>query len=123
VAGVGINYAVQDAVAASNLLAGPLRAGTVTDRDLARVQARREWPTRVIQALQSRIQRAIFPAFFAARGGLRIPGWVRVLLHLPLVRALPPRLVGMGIRPAHVAPELRTPAVAPALVGRGASMQ
>src|SRR5262249_16742316 len=50
VAGVGINYAVQDAVAASNLLAGPLREGRVEERHLAAVQRRREWPTKVIQA-------------------------------------------------------------------------
>lgn len=109
VGGVGINYAIQDAVVAANLLYRPLRAGRVEVRDLAAVQRAREWPTRVIQALQTQVQKVAFPAFIQASGSLRIPGWVRVLLHLPLVRTLPPRVIGMGIRPAHVAPELRVP--------------
>jgi 2-polyprenyl-6-methoxyphenol hydroxylase-like FAD-dependent oxidoreductase len=117
VGGVGINYAIQDAVVAANQLYRPLRAGRVELRDLAAVQRAREWPTRVIQALQTQVQKVAFPVFMQARGRLRIPGWVRVLLHLPGVRTLPPRVIGMGIRPAHVAPELRVPARAAAPAG------
>ncbi len=109
VGGVGINYAIQDAVVVANLLYWPLRAGRVEERDLAKVQRAREWPTRVIQGLQTQVQKAAFPAFIQSRGSLRIPGWLRMLLQLPLVRTLPPRMIGLGIRPAHVALELRAP--------------
>jgi 2-polyprenyl-6-methoxyphenol hydroxylase-like FAD-dependent oxidoreductase len=111
VGGVGINYAIQDAVVAANRLHRPLRTGHVDVRELSGVQRGREWPTRVIQAVQRQIQNVAIPALFQERGELRIPGWVRVALRLPLLRTIPPRLIGFGIRPPHVAPELR--AVAP----------
>jgi len=57
VGGAGINYAIQDAVVAANILADPLKAGRVSESDLAELQRRREWPTRVIQRLQSLFQK------------------------------------------------------------------
>jgi 2-polyprenyl-6-methoxyphenol hydroxylase-like FAD-dependent oxidoreductase len=118
VGGVGINYAIQDAVVAANVLAGPLRSGRLRLRDLAAVQRRREWPTRAIQALQAQAQRLVVAAALTSDRPLEPPA----LLRLPVVRAIPPRIVGFGIWPVHLAPELRRPAVAPApLAPAGAS--
>jgi 2-polyprenyl-6-methoxyphenol hydroxylase-like FAD-dependent oxidoreductase len=102
VGGVGINYAIQDAVVAANWLGRPLRAGRVTDGDLARVQRARELPTRVIQAVQARVQDAVMNRVLATSGPARIPRWVELGLRTPGVRALPPRLVGFGVVPVHV---------------------
>jgi 2-polyprenyl-6-methoxyphenol hydroxylase-like FAD-dependent oxidoreductase len=100
-AGAGIKYAIEDAVVAANRLAEPLKAGRVWLADLHEVQRRREWPTRVIQALGSFGQRN------ALARGLRptdrprvrphIPGWVRLLFRVPGLRSLPARLVAFGI--------------------------
>ena len=109
VAGVGINYAIQDAVVAANVLGEPLKAGRVEPRDLAAVQRRREWPTRFIQGAQTLAQKRVVTDALRSRGPIRIPGWVRLVLGLPGVRWLPPRLVGIGLWPVHVkdAQELR----------------
>ncbi|MEA2665989.1 MAG: hypothetical protein QOI11_2933 [Candidatus Eremiobacteraeota bacterium] len=121
--GVGINLAVQDAVAAANILAAPLRAGTVAESDLRAVQRRRELPVRLIQALQVFAQNRIFrnvpgtdasatPAASAARppggtGPLPLP--LRLLRRFPYLSRFPARVVGLGFRPEHV----RTPEVTP----------
>jgi 2-polyprenyl-6-methoxyphenol hydroxylase-like FAD-dependent oxidoreductase len=101
VGGVGINLAVQDAVVAANLLAGPLRSGRLTEADLAAVQRRRQLPTAVIQLLQAQVQRAVLAP--ALRGGptpvLRALGMLR---RVPLLRDLPARLIALGIRRARV---------------------
>jgi 2-polyprenyl-6-methoxyphenol hydroxylase-like FAD-dependent oxidoreductase len=102
VGGVGINYAIQDAVVAANVLGGPLKAGKVELGDLARVQRQREWPTRFMQRLQAVAQRRVVSGAFRARGAIRLPGWVRMVLGLPGVRWLPPRLVGKGLWMVHV---------------------
>jgi 2-polyprenyl-6-methoxyphenol hydroxylase-like FAD-dependent oxidoreductase len=102
VGGVGINYAIQDAVVAANVLGKPLREGVVRPRDLAAVQRRREWPTRFIQAAQALAQKQLLTTTGRAQGPTRIPGWVRVALGLPGVRTLLPRLVGIGLWPVHV---------------------
>jgi 2-polyprenyl-6-methoxyphenol hydroxylase-like FAD-dependent oxidoreductase len=124
--GVGINLAVQDAVAAANLLAAPLRAGTAREGDLARVQRRRELSVRLIQALQVFAQNRIFgnvagtsapsarPVSSAApslqrAGTARLPLPLRLLQRFPFLRRFPARLVGLGFRPEHV----RTPEVSP----------
>ncbi|MEM6104689.1 FAD-dependent oxidoreductase [Mycobacterium sp. 050272] len=102
--GVGINLAVADAVAAANILCAPLREGRLTDADLAKVQRRRELPTRIVQAAQVFVQdRAVAPNLSGDLSPIQIPkiiGWG------PL-QALPPILVGRGLRPEHV----RTPDV------------
>jgi len=110
VGGVGINYAIQDAVVAANTLAHPLRSGRLRLRDLAAVQRRREWPTRAIQALQAGVQSRVVEAALASDQPLSPPAFLR----LPILRDIPPRIVGFGIWPVHLAPELRQPAVRPA---------
>jgi 2-polyprenyl-6-methoxyphenol hydroxylase-like FAD-dependent oxidoreductase len=105
VGGVGINLAIQDAVAAANILAEPLRAGRVGEDDLARVQARREFPTRVTQRAQVIVQDRILSRVLGGTGPVRPPLVARLLGRFPWLRRLPARLVGMGVRPEHV----RTP--------------
>ena len=106
VAGVGINYAIQDAVAAANVLGDRLKEGKVRTRDLARVQRRREWPTRVIQGLQAQLQqRVLAPALAPALNPTKAfapPGFMSFLPRVPVLRKLPPRLIGFGIWPVHV---------------------
>jgi 2-polyprenyl-6-methoxyphenol hydroxylase-like FAD-dependent oxidoreductase len=105
VGGVGVNLAIQDAVAAANLLASPLRAGTLKDTDLAAVQARREWPTEMTQRLQLLMQDAIIAPTLAANGPLKPPLFLRAMRWIPFLSQLPARLIGLGVRPEHVAPE------------------
>jgi 2-polyprenyl-6-methoxyphenol hydroxylase-like FAD-dependent oxidoreductase len=105
VAGVGINLAIQDAVAAANETAEPLRAGRLGVADLARVQRRREFPTRVTQRMQVLVQERVVRRVLAGQGALRPPLALRMLARVPYLRRLPARLVGMGVRPEHV----RTP--------------
>ena len=99
VGGVGINYAIQDAVAASNILSEGLLAGRLSLRQLAAVQRRRELPTRVMQAIQTQIQnRVLAPALDARRGA---PDLLPVLARIPWLRHLPPRIFALGIRTEH----------------------
>jgi 2-polyprenyl-6-methoxyphenol hydroxylase-like FAD-dependent oxidoreductase len=109
IGGVGINLAIQDAVAAANLLALPLREDRVAPADLQAVQRRREWPTRVTQRIQVLLQDRVITRVLGGRGPIRPPLALRVLACLPLLRRVPGRLVGMGIRPERVAPDLRSP--------------
>jgi 2-polyprenyl-6-methoxyphenol hydroxylase-like FAD-dependent oxidoreductase len=108
VGGVGINLAIQDAVATANLLWEPLRAGRPTIAQLRRVQARRRWPTRVTQRLQVLVQRRVITR--ALQGGqarLTPPLAIRLLARYPFLQRLPARLVGVGVRPEHI----RSPAL------------
>ncbi|KAA0121141.1 FAD-dependent oxidoreductase [Methylobacterium sp. P1-11] len=107
VGGVGINLAIQDAVAAANLLTGPLRDGRLVEADLARVQARRMFPVRVTQALQRMIQSRVIAASLAADAPFRAPLALRLLDALPRLQVLPARMIGMGVRPEHVRAPLR----------------
>jgi 2-polyprenyl-6-methoxyphenol hydroxylase-like FAD-dependent oxidoreductase len=102
VGGVGINLAIQDAVAAANLLAGPLREGAPNLAALRRVQARRDWPARMTQRLQLALQRRIIAGALDARMPLRPPLALRLFDALPWLQWLPARLIGIGIRPEHV---------------------
>jgi 2-polyprenyl-6-methoxyphenol hydroxylase-like FAD-dependent oxidoreductase len=102
VGGVGINYAIQDAVVAANVLAGPLKRGRLRLRDLAAVQRQRELPVRVIQALQAALQQTVLANVLGQEQAFEIPPVARVLLRLPLVGALPARMVAYGIRHVHV---------------------
>ncbi|MFI6043462.1 FAD-dependent oxidoreductase [Nocardia sp. NPDC051321] len=114
VAGVGINLAVQDAVAAARILAAPLIAGTVSTRDLARVQRRRSLPTAVTQGIQRFLHaRAIQPALAGSvdlAGSSRAPRPIRILRRIPVIRSIPPFLVARGIRPEHAPAFARRPA-------------
>ena len=108
VGGVGINLAVQDAVAAANILAVPLRKGPVPVEFLAKVQRRREWPTRMMQAVQIFVQNRIISNVLAMQTQPRAPFAVKLLNQYPWLRRLPARLIGMGFRPEHVqSPELK----------------
>jgi 2-polyprenyl-6-methoxyphenol hydroxylase-like FAD-dependent oxidoreductase len=109
VGGVGINLAIQDAVAAANLLAGPLKAGTVTTDDLARVEARRAFPTRVTQRLQIVMQNAIIGPALKGDAPVRAPLLVRLFDRIPWLRRIPARFMGIGVRPEHVAAAIRFP--------------
>ena len=107
VGGVGINLAIQDAVAAANILAAPLRQGPVPVELLAKVQKRREWPTRMMQAVQIFIQTRIIKPVLALQTQPRAPFAVKLLNRFPVLRRLPARLIGMGFRPEHVSPGIR----------------
>jgi 2-polyprenyl-6-methoxyphenol hydroxylase-like FAD-dependent oxidoreductase len=102
VGGVGINYAIQDAVVAANVLSGKLKYGIVQLSDLAEVQRQRELPTKFIQALQSSAQQAVLASALNADQPFTIPIWFRFLFSIPLVRTIPARIVGYGLFPAHV---------------------
>jgi 2-polyprenyl-6-methoxyphenol hydroxylase-like FAD-dependent oxidoreductase len=108
VGGVGINLAIQDAVAAANILADPLREGRVTTGHLRKVQRRREFPTWVTQRIQVFIQDRVISRVLAGRTQLALPLPLRLLHHFPSLQRIPARLIGIGIRPEHV----RSPEVA-----------
>ena len=108
VGGVGINYAIQDAIATSNLVAGPLLAGSLTDSHLAAVQRRREFPTRFIQWFQGVVQRQLVTRALED-APFRLPLPVRIALAFPLLGSLPARLIGWGIRPERVRPAAVNP--------------
>lgn len=107
IGGVGINLAIQDAVAAANILARPLLLGSVKDRELRAVQRRRMYPTRMTQAFQVFAQkRFIGPVLRNPRPIRRLPFLFRLLQIVPPLRRIPARMIGLGFRPEHV----RTPA-------------
>jgi 2-polyprenyl-6-methoxyphenol hydroxylase-like FAD-dependent oxidoreductase len=96
VGGIGIQYAVQDAVAAANLLGKPLLGGTVSDDQLAAVQARRERAVRRGQGLQKFLQERIVAQALKPSQPFRLPWYMRLLSSLPIVRGLPARIIGRG---------------------------
>jgi 2-polyprenyl-6-methoxyphenol hydroxylase-like FAD-dependent oxidoreductase len=102
VGGVGINLAIQDAVAAANILARPLEQNYVSLSHLQRVQLRREFPTRVTQWAQVQIQDRVLSPRLSARGQAQPPLVMRLLKRFPLLRRIPARLIGIGVRPEHV---------------------
>jgi len=104
VGGVGINLAIQDAVASANRLAAPLRERRLATADLAAVQNRREWPVRVTQRAQIAIQNnVVIRVLTSAQAIDRIPLPLRLLQRFPWLRRIPARVIGMGVRPEHVA--------------------
>lgn len=107
VGGVGINLAIQDAVAAANILWRPLREGRASEQDLAAVQARRLLPTRVVQRMQVAVQTRIISGVLASEAPVRAPWYLKLAAGIPLVRRIPARIVGLGVRPEHIrSPEL-----------------
>ncbi|MGH8165094.1 MAG: FAD-dependent monooxygenase, partial [Rhodanobacteraceae bacterium] len=104
VGGVGINLAIQDAVAAANALAKPLREGGVIQESLlAQIQRRREWPVRVVQKIQIVMQKRIISRALEQSGKPpNVPALLRWLLGFRAVRHIPARLFGYGIRQEHV---------------------
>ncbi len=111
IGGVGVNIAVQDAVAAANRLAAPLRSGTVTDEDLRAIQERRTLPVRFTQWLQLNIQKRVVSRVLASQQRPKPPLVFRLFGIFPVLRRIPARLLAIGIRPEHV----RTPEAAPGL--------
>jgi 2-polyprenyl-6-methoxyphenol hydroxylase-like FAD-dependent oxidoreductase len=98
IGGIGINLAIQDAVATANILAAPLAAGEAVDPLLAKVQERRTFPTRVIQRGQKLAQDNVIGAVLSGRGITRAPWPVSMLDRFPLLRRIPGRIIGLGIR-------------------------
>jgi 2-polyprenyl-6-methoxyphenol hydroxylase-like FAD-dependent oxidoreductase len=99
VGGVGINLAIQDGIAAANILSPALRGkGPLSDRLLAQVQKRREWPTKVIQAVQVVVQKRIISRVLGSTGKIEPPRLLRLFIAFPILRRLPARLMGLGVR-------------------------
>jgi 2-polyprenyl-6-methoxyphenol hydroxylase-like FAD-dependent oxidoreductase len=98
--GVGINLALQDAVATANLLAAKLREGPVSLADLEQVQSRREWPVRVIQRLQVFVHRRVTGRSSGSGDSLPLIG--RLFRWFPFLRRIPARFIGIGPRPEHI---------------------
>ncbi|HEX3496451.1 MAG TPA: FAD-dependent monooxygenase, partial [Methylocella sp.] len=108
VGGVGINLAIQDAIAAANILSPALRGkGPLSDQLLGQVQKRREWPTMVIQAIQVVIQKRIISRVLGGTGKIAPPWFLRLFIYFPVLRRLPAGLIGLGVRRERVtSPEL-----------------
>jgi 2-polyprenyl-6-methoxyphenol hydroxylase-like FAD-dependent oxidoreductase len=105
IGGVGVNVAVQDAIAAANILAAPLREGRLTNDHLDQVQKRRTFPMKVIQGMQLTVQNRLIDRLLNSDQPIEVP-WVMKLFNIfPVLRRIPARIVGIGVRPEHV----RTP--------------
>ena len=102
VGGVGINLAVQDAIAAANILAVPLREGRVTTEQLAAVQRRRTFPMKVIQKMQVTVQNRLIDPLLNSDKPIEAPWLLRLFNRIPFLQRIPARLVGIGVRPEHV---------------------
>jgi 2-polyprenyl-6-methoxyphenol hydroxylase-like FAD-dependent oxidoreductase len=102
VGGVGINLAIQDAVATANILGPHLRNGPVEPEQLALVQKRRELPTRLTQGMQVLLQNRMIDPVLNSQGPVSPPWIIRRLAAWPLFRRIPARIVGIGFRPEHV---------------------
>jgi len=102
VGGVGINLAIQDAIAAANLLAAPLREGRLTVEDLRRVQRRRELPARVTQRFQIFVQNRVIRRVLGSTDRLAPPLLLKLIARFPFLTRIPARMVGIGFRPEHV---------------------
>jgi 2-polyprenyl-6-methoxyphenol hydroxylase-like FAD-dependent oxidoreductase len=107
IGGVGVNIAVQDAVAAANRLAAPLKAGTGSDDDLRAIQERRTFPVRFTQGIQLTMQNRLVRPMLAGKERPKPPALFRLLAMIPLLQRIPGRLLAVGVRPEHV----RTPEV------------
>jgi 2-polyprenyl-6-methoxyphenol hydroxylase-like FAD-dependent oxidoreductase len=109
VGGVGINLAIQDAVATANILARPLLQNYVSLSHLQKVQWRREFPTRVTQWGQVQVQNRVLSPTLTSRQQIRPPLILRLFKKFPILRRIPARLIGVGVRPEHV----KTPEINP----------
>jgi 2-polyprenyl-6-methoxyphenol hydroxylase-like FAD-dependent oxidoreductase len=102
IGGVGINLAVQDAVAAANVLAPQFLRGDISIHDLKKLQQRREFPTRMTQGLQVFIQNNVISPVLGGGTPRSLPLPFRLLQRWPILRRIPARLIGIGLRPEHV---------------------
>jgi 2-polyprenyl-6-methoxyphenol hydroxylase-like FAD-dependent oxidoreductase len=105
IGGVGINLVIQDAVAAANILAAPLRDHAMAPHYLRAVQKRREFPTRMTQAIQIFVQNRVIARALGSAQTPKAPLPAKLLNWVPWLRRIPARLLGLGVRPEHV----RTP--------------
>jgi 2-polyprenyl-6-methoxyphenol hydroxylase-like FAD-dependent oxidoreductase len=102
VGGVGINYAIQDAVVAANTLSAPLRKRAVSEADLQRVQSAREFPTKITQFMQSQLQKRVIASALASQKPLHVPRIARLIFKIPFVARIPARLMAYGVRKVRV---------------------
>jgi 2-polyprenyl-6-methoxyphenol hydroxylase-like FAD-dependent oxidoreductase len=102
IGGVGINLAIQDAVAAANILSSKLRQGTVNVGDLDAVQRRRTFPTRATQRMQLIVQNNVIRRILGATKPLSLPWFLKLLGRFPYLRRFPARVVAVGFRPEHI---------------------
>lgn len=102
IGGVGINLAIQDAIATANLLANPLRENRLTSEHLQKVQSRRLLPTRITQRLQIIVQNRVISRVISGSNNLQLPVPLKLLRACPLLRRIPARIIGLGFRPEHV---------------------
>src|SRR5918996_3259745 len=103
IAGVGVNLAIQDAVATANAVAEPLLDAALGDQHLERVQRRRQWPAALTQRLQLLVQNRVIAGVLHEEEQVRPPLAMRLIDRLPLLRRIPARLIGLGVRPEHIA--------------------
>jgi len=102
IGGVGVNLAVQDAVAAANILAAPLREGRLTTDHLDQVQKRRTLPMKLIQKMQLTVQNRLVDPLLSSDKPVEAPWGMRVFNAIPFLRRIPARMVGIGVRPEHI---------------------
>jgi 2-polyprenyl-6-methoxyphenol hydroxylase-like FAD-dependent oxidoreductase len=102
IGGVGINLAIQDAVAAANILSSKLRQGTGSVDDLQAVQRRRMFPTRATQRMQLVVQNNVIRRVLGATKPISLPWFLKLLRRFPYLRRFPARVVGIGFRPEHI---------------------
>jgi 2-polyprenyl-6-methoxyphenol hydroxylase-like FAD-dependent oxidoreductase len=102
IGGVGINLAIQDAVAAANALAGPLSEGSLSVTHLDKIQRRRQLPTRITQGLQVFLQERVIRPVLVSDQQIKLPWPLKLLRRWPFLRRLPARMIGIGFRPEHV---------------------
>ncbi len=102
IGGVGINLAIQDAIATANILASRFNGGPIGTDALREVQTRREFPTRMTQGLQILIQNRFISPLLASHERPPLPGFLKQMRRWPWLRRIPARIIGMGFRPEHV---------------------
>jgi len=102
VGGVGINLAIQDAVAAANVLAPKFAANNLSESDLEGLQKRREFPTRATQGLQIAVQNKVIRRVLGSSAPLQLPFILRLVRMFPFLRRIPARVIGVGFRPEHI---------------------
>jgi 2-polyprenyl-6-methoxyphenol hydroxylase-like FAD-dependent oxidoreductase len=109
IGGVGVNVAVQDAIAAANILAAPLRERRLTTDHLAQLQKRRTFPMKVIQGMQVAVQQNIIDKVLSSDRPITAPWTVKLFNWFPVLQRIPARVVGIGVRPEHVRTQPHAP--------------